>query len=168
MNKINNSNSLSLIGTDDDRNQDRFMTNTFILARTDVEKSHFRAIKPALNKINIRVRAMDQSNILYICPDNYWQQQAQKYMTNIGVYSLIGDMNSLDKHCESILKQTTDQIVSTLHHLFIRRAITIQQYEQMMYFNQLSTFRVNELYFIPKLYEVNSISLFLNIFYFEC
>lgn len=134
-------------------------TNTFILARTDVEKSHFRAVQRALNRINIRVAVVRHSNILYICHNDHWRSKANSYIEAIGVFSLIGNINSVNNDYQLILKTMTDQVVSTLHDLFLRNGITVQQYEQMMYFNQSSTFQVNKLYFIAELHEVNCLVL---------
>lgn len=154
----NDNNNLSLV-VREDPNQDK-QTHVFILARTDMEKSHFRAIRFALKKINIRVRAVQQSNTLYICHDTHWRREANNCFEQIRVYSLIGSVNSSNDHSERVLKTMSDQVVSTLHDLFIRKAITTEQYEKMMYFNQLSTFHVNKLYFIPKIHKVNYLALF--------
>ncbi|CAF1428017.1 unnamed protein product [Adineta steineri] len=124
---------------------------TFVLARTDIEKSHFRVIQQALNKLNIRVRAVRQSNVLYICHDEHWRKESNNYMEQIGVFVLVKEtIDTLNNGYENVFKTMSDEIVSTLHHLFLRKAITTEQYEQMMYFNQVPTHRFNKLYFIPE------------------
>ena len=154
-NHCNNGNNLSLLVEHENSDQNKPSSKTFVLARTDIEKSHFRAIQQALNSLNLRVRAVDQSHVLYICHDEHWREETNNYVKQIGTLVLIGDdINTSNSHCEHVLKTMSEQIVSTLHQLFLRKAITIEQYEQMMYFNQVSTFRINKLYFIPVQYKV--------------
>jgi hypothetical protein len=130
--------------------------NSFSLARSSAEKLHFQANKSILKKINVSVRTAHQTNVLFICHNDRWERDAKNYMERLGVFSLIRqmDLETSDNSPENVLKMMSDQVVFTLHDLFLRKAITVEQYEQMMYYNQLSTFRVNQLYFVPVAHKV--------------
>lgn len=142
---------------------------TFILAKTSKEISSFRTVEAALNKFKIIVRKIYETNALYICSENDWQEKVSQYMKeNTDAYRWIGSMtnttrateenNTLNDSIQHLLKNVNQQIISTLDHLLLCRAITREQYEQMMlYSNQTDSLQVNELYFIPKLYEVTMI-----------
>ncbi|UJR12882.1 hypothetical protein I4U23_017056 [Adineta vaga] len=125
----------------------------FVLAKTESEKTHFRAVEQALKTLNIQVTEVYQSNVLYICHDEHWKQEANIYIQRIGVFLLIGEItNTSNNDCENILKAVNNDIISVLHHLCLQKAITTEQYEQMMYFSQAAAFQINELYFIPEVY----------------
>ena len=54
----------------------------------------------------------------------------------------------------------SNQIVKTLHTLFLRKAITTEQYEKMMYYNQTTICNINYLYFMP---EISHVGFFLSL-----
>ena len=129
---------------------------TFVITRTTKQKFHLQAIAFCLKKIGVMVLKISQSNILYIIHEDHWKQKVNNYLEQIGVFSLIGNINSneAENNVKDYLKTISDRIVGTLHDLFLRKAITTEQYEQMMYGHQMSTFIIKELSFIPDINDV--------------
>ncbi|CAF4069102.1 unnamed protein product [Rotaria sp. Silwood2] len=61
------------------------------------------------------------------------------------------ETSSSNNHVQHTLITMCNQVVKTLHTLFLRKAITTEQYEKMMYYNQTTICSVNHLYFIPEI-----------------
>ncbi|CAF2652304.1 unnamed protein product [Rotaria sp. Silwood2] len=69
-------------------------------------------------------------------------------------FQLIGPFNLetlSDNHVQQTLITMSNQVVKTLHTLFLRKAIATEQYEKMMYYNQTTICNFNHLYFIPEM-----------------
>jgi hypothetical protein len=132
-----------------------------------MKKYIFELFKKTLNKLNTRVRAVDQTNILYIGHDDYWRQETNKYMKRTGVFRLIGKYkNPLNNNCVNLLKTMNHKIVSTLHHLFFRKTITTEQFEEMMHCNQgIATFEINKLYFTTRTIQSTLITFIISFLF---
>jgi hypothetical protein len=146
----------------------------FVLAKTSKEISSFRTIQDSLKKLKIIMRKIHETHVLYVCSENDWQEQIKQYMEETNVFSLIGPMTTTNEETsnhsvQDILKNINHRIIETLDHLFHSLAITHEHYEQMIYSNPTNhPLQVNQLYFIPKLYQVNILHFFffiINIFY---
>ena len=139
--------------------------STFILARTSNEKTCFRTLQPVLKKIKIVVQPIKQTNVLFICHEDQWKRRINQYIKEIEVFTLIRPLalQTSNNRVQYILTNMSNEVVSTLHSLFLRRAITTEQYGQMMYYNQSTQFQVNQLGFIP---ELSRVSYFILFFYF--
>ncbi|CAF1353966.1 unnamed protein product [Rotaria sordida] len=74
-------------------------------------------------------------------------------MKHTGIFSLIGNMplETSNNQVQDDLTNMSNQIVETLHNLCLRNAITTEQYEKMMYYNQSTIFKMNKLYFVPEI-----------------
>ena len=130
--------------------------DVFLLARTSKEKSYFPTIQSRLNPLKVIKRRIKHTNVLYICSEEQWKRKVNNYMKQTGVFSLIGDMTSATptNDAKQIPMKMSNLVVKTLHNLLYRRAITNEQYSNMMYYNQSIRFEVNKLDFIPKIRDV--------------
>jgi hypothetical protein len=128
-----------------------------ILARTTDEKLHFQTIESALNKLNITIRTIQHSNALYICSLDDWKQKVNNFMEQTGGFSFIGDMtsNMSNNHVQDVLINMNNQITNTLHNLYHCKAITTEQYEQIMHKNQLTMINVIKFDFVAEMRNVS-------------
>ncbi|CAF1344572.1 unnamed protein product [Adineta steineri] len=140
--------------------------HTFILARTSKEKKTCVATRQSkLNASKIIERTIKHTNVLYICSEEQWQQKVNNYMEQTGHFLFIGDITSETSanDIKRILMNMSNLVVKTLHVLLYRRAITNEQYSDMMFYNQSIKFDVNKLDFIPKIRHVKPMKGILHL-----
>ena len=133
-------------------------------ARTIREKTCFRTIQSALNRMQIVLGTIKDSNVLYICSEDQWKQKVKKYVDENNHFQFVGPFHAetlSNNPIRCALVTRSDQIIETLHTLFLRKAITTEQYEKMMYYNQTTICNINHLYFIPA--EIRHVSFFLSL-----
>ena len=168
-NNEQNNNDISVTVTLDihdehDQEANKTTEDLYTLARTIREKTCFRTIQSALNRMKIVLRTIKDSNVLYICSEDQWKEKVKKYVDENNHFQFIGSFHSETSSNNPIrytLITNSNQIVKTLHTLFFRKAITTEQYEKMMYYNQTTICNINRLYFIP---EIRHVSFFLSFF----
>ena len=154
-NPSNDTISLYVLNDNNDNVYGTETEDTYILARTKQEKSCFAIF---LNCSNVIERTIKHTNLLYICPEEEWKRKINNYLENNGVFSYVGELTSTTSsnrtNAQEVLHQMSDLVVKTLHQLLYHRAITNEQYSDMMYYNQSRPFEVNKLDFQPKICHV--------------
>jgi len=177
-NNQQNDNHMSLLLTveDDDHynRQEKEEKNTkipFILARTINEKLCYQTIQPSLNKLKITIQTIKDTNALYICPEDEWKQKVNNFMEQTGIFSLMGvNMASeMSKNqVQDVLTSMNHQIANTLHNLYLCKAITAEQYGQMIPNNQSTIINLNKLDFVAEIHNVSiTLHIYFLIFYFK-
>ena len=162
-NTVNNRMPLFVLDNNDDDQLNEEEKDIYILARTSKEKSCFAIY---LNTLKVIERTIKHTNVLYICPEEQWKRKVNNYLKQTGgPFSFIGEMTSetsSNAATQQILIEMSNRVVKTLHRLLFRRAISNEQYSDMMYYNQSSRFEVNQLDFQPKICHV---SMFFSLVY---
>ena len=117
----------------DDQETNKTTEDLYTLARTIREKTCFRTIQSTLNRMQIILRTIKDSNVLYICSEDQWKQKVKKYVDENNHFQFIGSFHaetSSNNPIRYALITRSNQIVKTLHTLFLRKAITTEQYEK--------------------------------------
>ncbi|CAF4110905.1 unnamed protein product, partial [Adineta steineri] len=128
----------------------------FTIAKTSQQQTFYQTNpRPLLNGKSIIVRPIKNTHALYICSEEHWNEKLTNYIQLTNMFINLGPMPSLsssaNKDVQHILNNQTDIIADTLNELHSCQAITSEQYEQMIDFQQLSVLEVNKLDFVLEL-----------------